>query len=137
MNAARKVASRGLTVLIAVSLCLLLPVGSVQSPVRAWSHGSSGPNSYGTHDWKRRSNRVDWVKLQAALYATDDPDVRNGIDHASGPWWHVYDVWGEKYGDAPEAITVWFKRAAKRLASGQRRKRAARSESWSPARGPL
>jgi hypothetical protein len=123
--------NRAPTVCIALSLCLLLPVGLGQSPVQAWSNGSSGPNSYGTHDWildkaiwtlKRRGNRVDWVKLQTALWATDDPDVKNGIDHASGTWWHVYDIWGEKYGDAPEAIKVWFKRAAKRLASGHRRK---------------
>lgn len=123
---------RKLTVCLATTLCLLLPVSLIdQSPLRAWSNGSSGPNSYGTHDWildkairtlKRRGNRADWVKLQTALWATDDPDVKNGIDHASGTWWHVYDVWGEKYGGAPEAITVWFKRAAKRLASGQRRK---------------
>jgi hypothetical protein len=86
-----------------------------QSPVRAWFNGSSDSNSYGTHDWvldqairtlKRRGNRTNWVKLQAALWATDDPDVKNGIDHASGTWWHVYDVWGERYGDAPEAIKV-------------------------------
>jgi hypothetical protein len=31
-------------------------------------------------------------------------------------------IWGEKYGDAPEAIKVWFKRAAKRLASGHQKK---------------
>jgi hypothetical protein len=46
-----KVVFRGLAALIAVSLCLVLPVNSLQSPARAWSNGSSGPNSYGTHDW--------------------------------------------------------------------------------------
>jgi hypothetical protein len=40
-----------------------------------------------------------------ALWVTDDPDIRNGIDHVSGTWWHVYGIGGEKYGEAPEAIT--------------------------------
>ena len=38
-------------------------------------------NGYGTHDWildkvirtlKRRTNKVNWVKLQVALWAFDD-----------------------------------------------------------------
>jgi hypothetical protein len=42
MDTARNVASRWLIAVIAVSLCLLLSVSSVQSPVQAWSNGSSG-----------------------------------------------------------------------------------------------
>ncbi len=45
-----------------------------------------------------------WVCLRTALRATDDPDVKDGIDHASGTWWHVWDEWGAPYGDAPEAV---------------------------------
>lgn len=56
----------------------------------------------------RRNNKADWVKLQSALWATDDPDTRDGIDYASSPWWHVYDIYGNRYGDAPEAIRFWF-----------------------------
>ena len=37
------------------------------------------------------------------MRATDDPDMLDGIDHASGTWWHVYDQWGVTYGGAPEA----------------------------------
>jgi len=37
---------------VGLTLCLFVPLGLMnQSPVRAWSNGSSGPNSYGTHDW--------------------------------------------------------------------------------------
>ena len=51
-----------------------------------------------------------WVCLRTALSATDDPDVKNGLDHASGTWWHVWDEWGATYGGAPEAVGVWFRR---------------------------
>jgi hypothetical protein len=49
---------------------------------------------------KRRTDKVNWVKLQIALSATDDPDTREGIDYASSPWWHVYDIYGERDGSA-------------------------------------
>ncbi len=77
---------------VGLTLCLLVPLGLMnQSPVRAWSNVSSGPNSYGTHDWildqavralKRRNNTANWVKLDVALWATDDPDTQDGIDHS-------------------------------------------------------
>ena len=93
-------------IVLTLAVCLLtLPAGLLNKPVevRAWSNGQSGPNGYGTHDWilnkaiktlKKRNNRADWVKLQAALWATDDPDTQNGLDYASSPWWHVYDIFG-------------------------------------------
>ena len=98
---------------------------------RGWANGRGGPNSFGTHDWilqkpikklKKRGDTVDWVKLDVAVKATDDPDVRNGIPYASGTWWHVYDIWGSSYGNAPKAIKYWFNQAAKRLANGRRGK---------------
>lgn len=91
----------------------------------AWSNGVDGPNSYGTHDWvldhgvrgARRGGR--WVCRRAALRATDDPDTKDGIDHASATWWHVYDEWGSTWGGAPEAVRVWFRRAARGLSAGR------------------
>jgi hypothetical protein len=62
------------------------------------------------------------VRRKAALRATDDPDTVDGIEYASSPYWHVYDIWGSTYGDAPSAIKRWFNRAAKQLSKGQRRK---------------
>jgi hypothetical protein len=53
-----------------------------------------------------------------ALRATDDPDSIDGIDHASGTWWHVWDEWGETYGGGPEAVRVWFRRTQHRLQRG-------------------
>jgi hypothetical protein len=92
-------------------------------PALAWSNGVDGPNSYGTHDWvldkaiHALGKTADWVCVRRALRATDDPDTVDGIDHASGTWWHVYDIWGSStYGDAPEAAKVWFEKA-KRLHS--------------------
>ena len=114
----------------AMALAMLIAL-VVPQPAQAWSNGVDGPNAYGTHDWvldkaikklRARGSSVGWVKLGVALRATDDPDTVNGLDHASSPWWHVYDVWGSSsYGNAPEAARVWFKRAARRLANGNRR----------------
>ena len=101
---------------LAVVLLLLLPV----TEAVAWSNGVNGPNSFGTHDWIVREGvrlagrQGRWVCLPRAMKATDDPDIRNGIDHASGTWWHVWDEWGATYGGAPEAVRVWYSRT-KRL----------------------
>ncbi len=91
----------------------------------AWSNGTDGYNSYGTHDWildkALDATDPDWVKVGVALRATDDPDSKDGLDHASSPWWHVYDRWGSEYGGADEAATVWFHRVEDRLAKGKRK----------------
>jgi hypothetical protein len=54
------------------------------------------------------------------MRATDDPDMVDGIDHASGTWWHVWDEWGSTYGGAPEAVAVWHRRTDRALARGRR-----------------
>lgn len=95
------------------------------SPAHGWSNGTEGCNSYGTHDLvlDKALHMVDadWVKRRVALRATDDPDCKEGIDHASGSWWHVYDRWGDQYGDADEATAVWFRRTQRRLEAGRER----------------
>jgi hypothetical protein len=58
---------------------------------------------------------VSWVKDRVALRATDDPDCKDGIDHASGTWGHVYDRWGDEWGGADEATRVWFRRTKRRF----------------------
>jgi hypothetical protein len=94
-------------------------------PAAAWSNGVDGPNTYGTHDWildhalDALGRRADWVCRRAALRATDDPDARDGIDHASGTRWHVWDEWGEAWGGAPEAVSVWFRPTQRRLDAGR------------------
>jgi len=92
----------------------------------AWSNGVHGPNTFGTHDLILREalriahQRANWVCVRVAMRATDDPDIVNGIDHASGTWWHVWDEWGATYGGAPEAVRVWYQRAERKLAHGHR-----------------
>jgi hypothetical protein len=61
------------------------------------------------------------VRTRVALRATDDPDCKDGIDHASGTWWHVYDRWGDEWGGADEATRVWFRRTKRRLEAGRER----------------
>jgi len=107
---------------VACALLILIPLVLLAQavPALAWSNGVDAPNSYGTHDWVLDKaihvlgSQANWVCVRRALRATDDPDTVDGIDHASGTWWHVYDIWGDTYGDAPEAAKVWFERA-KRL----------------------
>jgi len=93
-------------------------------PAHAWSNGSAGSNTFGTHDWVLREAvraagpRASWVCMRTALRATDDPDTLDGIDHASGTWWHVFDIWGARWGAAPEAASVWFHRVRRALRAG-------------------
>lgn len=106
-----------------VALVLTVPVGEAH----AWSNGASGPNGFGTHDWilaaaidALPATATGWICRERALRATDDPDTIDGLDHASGTWWHVWDEWGSTYGGAPEATEVWYGRALGRLRSGDR-----------------
>ena len=108
-------------------LCALLLVGNVAPSAHAWSNGVNGCNSYGTHDWvldqalQQVGEQAAWVRTRVALRATDDPDCVDGIDHASGTWWHVYDRWGSEWGGADEAAAVWSRRTKRRLANGNQR----------------
>lgn len=114
----------GRIVALAVMVAALL---SAASPAGAWSNGTEGCDSYGTHDWildeviKAAGKKASWVRVRVALRATDDPDCVDGIDHASGTWWHVYDRWGSEWGAADEAAAVWFKRTKRRLGNGRYR----------------
>ena len=105
----------------------LKPLAMGDPSAMAWSNGTNGCNSFGTHDWilKKAIGAIGaeaaWVQVRTALRATDDPDCKDGIDHASGTWWHVYDVWGAEWGGADEAATVWFRRTKRRLDAGRER----------------
>ncbi len=104
-----------------------LLIAGIAPPAGGWSNGRAGPDSFGTHDWildraaRAVASDLPWLRLRVALRATDDPDTRDGIDHASGTWWHVWDEWGSTYGGAPEAAQVWFGRAARRHEAGRDR----------------
>ena len=109
-------------VVLLVAMSLVLP-----TPAFGWSNGTGGCDSFGTHDWILKKAIAaagrdgDWVRTRVALRATDDPDCKDGIDHASGTWWHVYDRWGDEWGGADEAAAVWFRRMKDRLANGNER----------------
>jgi hypothetical protein len=103
-----------------------MPALNAPWSAHAWSNGVDGYDRFGTHDWILREavralgDDAGWVCVGIALRATDDPDSMDGIDHASGTWWHVWDEWGHVWGGAPEAIEVWFDRARHRLQNGDR-----------------
>jgi hypothetical protein len=116
--------SRRLAAALAISIAFVL-IG--QTAALGWSNGTRGCNSFGTHDWilkkaiRAAGDEVSWVRVRVALRATDDPDCKDGIDHASGTWWHVYDEWGDEWGGADEATGVWFRRTKRRLEAGRER----------------
>lgn len=116
----------GSTRLVTIVAGVMVAVASA-SPAGGWANGTGGCNSFGTHDWilkkaiKAAGKKANWVRVRVALRATDDPDCKDGIDHASGTWWHVYDRWGGEWGDADEAAAVWFRRTKRRLANGKKR----------------
>jgi hypothetical protein len=95
------------------------------SVAQAWANGVDGDNSFGTHDWILREairalgDDASWVCVKIALRATDDPDSVDGIDLASGVWWHIWDEWGvATWGGGPEAVEFWFRRTQHKLAQG-------------------
>jgi hypothetical protein len=112
---------------LALNALVLASYAPIPAPAVAWSNGVDGPDSYGTHDWildkalEAAGDDASWVRVRVALKATDDPDTKDGIDHASGTWWHVYDRWGDEYGGADEAARVWFRRMERRLEAGRER----------------
>jgi hypothetical protein len=114
------------TLIVSVAAGVAIGVAAA-APAMAWANGPGGPDSFGTHDWilkkaiRAAGGDASWVRVRIALRATDDPDTKDGIDHASGTWWHVYDRWGAHYGGADEAAAVWFRRMKHRLAAGRER----------------
>jgi hypothetical protein len=89
----------------------------------AWSNGPpQQPDAFGTHDWflyvavTALGERARWIDRDIALEATDDPDHLNRIPYASDHKWHNYDRWGKnRYGRAPRAVEIWFRRAVRAL----------------------
>jgi hypothetical protein len=105
-----------------VFLALVLSLATAGAAA-AWSNGDDGGNGFGTHDWVLyEADRIaeargyHWLRLGAALRASDDPDTRlNDLYH------HVYDVWGETYGDAPDRVQALYARAIAQRAAGRLR----------------
>jgi hypothetical protein len=63
-----------------------------------------------------RAAGCGWLRLDLALPRTDDPDTRlHDFYH------HVYDVWGDPYGNAPDRVAQLFARTVKLLRNGSRR----------------
>ena len=101
-----------------VTACLILLI--LPTLALAWSNGPNGPNGFGTHDWVlKEANRLaaqksaGWVRLSAALPKTDDPDT---VFHDT--YYHVYDVWGSKYGNAPKKVAEYYAKALKARKAG-------------------
>ena len=97
-----------ITVVVAALVLLTLPGAAL-----AWSNGPNGANGFGTHDWVlKEANRLaatqnaGWVRLSVALPKTDDPDT---VFHDF--YYHVYDVWGSRYGDAPRKVALYYGKA--------------------------
>lgn|GEM_PF-3150736 len=101
--------------------CVALLCAAV-APLAGWSNGTSGGDSFGTHDWVVREANVvaaasgyTWLDVDVAQIATDDPDSQlHDFYH------HVYDVWGSSYGDAPTRIAALYAQTVAELKAGDR-----------------
>jgi len=107
-----------LTLLTLLALGLLSP-----APAHSWCNGGDYGNGFGTHDWiLYEANRLaerrgfDWLRLRAALRVTDNPDTK-----LQDTYHHVYDIWGARYGDAPDRVQTLYARAVRQLADGRPR----------------
>ena len=85
-----------------------------------WSNGGDRGNGFGTHDWVLKeandlaaSQGATWVDLAVALPRTDDPDTV-----ARDFFYHQYDVWGARYGNAPKKVALHFEAARAALQRG-------------------
>ena len=94
---------------------------ALPASVLAWSNGPSGADGFGTHDWVlKEANRLaakksaGWVRLKVALPKTDDPDT---VFHDT--YYHVYDVWGSHYGNAPKKVALYYGKALAARKAGQ------------------
>lgn len=101
--------------LVAVLATLLLPAAAA-----AWSNGDDGGDGFGTHDWVLQEARrvaatrgAGWLVLKTALPRTDDPDTE-----FRDFYYHVYDVWGSRYGDAPSKVLAYYRKALAARRSG-------------------
>jgi hypothetical protein len=114
----------GGALLALIVLATLLAGLATARTAHAWSNGSDYGNGFGTHDWVLyEANRLaekrgyHWLRLGAALRATDNPDTK-----LHDTYHHVYDIWGnDTYGDAPDRIQALVTKAASQLKAGNRR----------------
>ena len=106
---------------LVIAICLLaVTLLALPAVALAWSNGPRSANGFGTHDWVlREANRLaakknaNWVRLSVALPHTDDPDT---VFHDT--YYHVYDVWGSKYGNAPKKVSEYYAKALKARKAG-------------------
>lgn len=106
----------GSRLLAALLICSLVPA------LVGWSNGSTGGDSFGTHDWiLRQADRlavaggVSWLDRAVGEAATDDPDL---VLHDT--YHHVYDIWGSTYGDAPRRVQELYDETVQQLRDGDR-----------------
>lgn len=102
---------------VCLAVCLLVPAHA-----EAWSNGDSGGTGYGTHDWVLdQANCIavkggySWLDVPVALAATDDPDTK-----LHDTYYHIYDIWGDTYGDSPGRVAELYSQVVGELRSGDR-----------------
>ncbi len=104
---------------------LLLLTGAALTPTvpaYGWANGPDWGNGFGTHDWVlveagrlAAAHGYGWLRVNSVLKHTDDPDT---VFHDT--WYHVYDVWGAHWGDAPTKVAALYAKAVSQLRSGHK-----------------
>lgn len=99
--------------IIVLATVVVLALLALPAAAQAWCNGPNSANGFGTHDWiLQEAERLaaakgaGWVNLKVALPHTDDPDT---VFHDF--YYHVYDVWGSPYGDAPKKVAAYYAKA--------------------------
>jgi hypothetical protein len=109
--------------LAAGMLLVVLAIGSLGAPQRVAAWGNNADNLFGTHDWiLAQALRVlggapDWMNVQVALEATDDPDTIERQQDPSTTLWHVYKEKGRR-GGAPSAVLTRYAQTIDAVARG-------------------
>ncbi len=109
---------------ITLSVALVLALGLGVSSAFAWGNGADlngdgiGDNGYGTHDWilehaiDLAGSDADWVDVEAALLASDDPDSTK-----TSKYMHGFKEFGRGRG-APQAVADEYHKLVKAYNAG-------------------
>lgn len=88
----------------------------------AWGNGPQAGAGFGTHDWiVANANRFAvsqgtlWLDVDVAVRASGEPDLIPGDQY-----YHAYDRWGKRYGNAPARVAWLYTQAVTRLRKGDR-----------------
>lgn len=106
---------------VIVFALLLIPA----TAARAWGNGEGNLSLYGTHDWLlsqavAKGGAPDWLMMNVALLATDDPDYTWPVIEADHNFHPCDSCVPYPYGNAPAMVASYFEEVKQSVAAGNR-----------------